>query len=295
MSSLQWSHRPQLRSPVLVVAFEGWNDAGDAATTAVRWLADRLDARSFASIDSEEFFDFTAVRPTVELIDGATRRIAWPDTDFAAATLPRGNHDVVFAVGHEPHLRWRTFCAAVMELAQALEVEMVITLGALLAETPHSRPTSVIGTSEDPDLITLLNLRRSTYEGPTGITGVLHDACRSAGVSSISLWAAVPTYVPGAPSPKAALALVERTTELLHLPLATIDLEIAAAAYERQIDELVNADEDTAAYVARLEAESADEDHNILEVIEEVEPLDEAQSDALVAEVERFLRRQGDD
>ncbi|MCU1455536.1 MAG: hypothetical protein JWN46_3682 [Acidimicrobiales bacterium] len=291
MGALQWSFRPKLRRPVLLAAFEGWNDAGDASTTAARWLGDRLRARPFATIDCEEFFDFTTVRPTVELVDGETRRIRWPDTELAAATLERGDRDVVIAVGHEPQLRWRTFSAAVIEVAEALDVEMVVTLGALLAEVPHSRPTSVIGTADDPELVRELHLAPSSYEGPTGITGVLHAACRAADIPSVSLWAAVPTYVPSAPSPKAALALVERAAELLHLPIVTTDLEIAAAAYERQIDDLVSTDEDTAAYVARLEEEADEEDEN---EDDGRPPLDEAQSDVLVAEVERFLRRQGD-
>ncbi|MCU1353826.1 MAG: hypothetical protein JWM05_3035 [Acidimicrobiales bacterium] len=291
MASLHWSHRPTLRRPVVLAAFEGWNDAGDAATTAARWLGDRLGARPFATIDSEEFFDFTSVRPIVELVDGETRHIAWPDTRLIAAKVPHAPRDLVIAIGHEPQLRWRTFCATIMEVAEALDAEMVVTLGALLAEVPHSRPTSVIGTGHDHELVQQLGLEPSTYEGPTGITGVLHAACRDAGLASVSLWAAVPTYVPGAPSPKAALALVERTTELLSIPISTTDLEIAAAAYERQIDELVSADEDTAAYVARLEEEADAEDDEVGDT-DELAEIDDAQSDMLVAEVERFLRRQ---
>jgi len=286
---VRWLHRPVLRRPTLVAAFEGWNDAGDASTNAVRWLANRFDARRFAALDPEEYFDFTSTPPRVELVDGETRRIVWPEAEFSAAALP-GRRDLVLLVGTEPQLRWPSFCRQVVETATTLGVETVITLGALLAEIPHSRPTSVIGTAYDRAVIERLGLHRSTYEGPTGIVGVLHDACQRAGLSSASLWAAVPTYVPGAPSPKAALALIERTAEIIGVPVITTDLEIAAASYERQINELVASDEDTAAYVARLEAEVDDDDSPELDDLD-----DDAQVDDLVEEVERFLRNPPDD
>jgi predicted ATP-grasp superfamily ATP-dependent carboligase len=211
-------------------------------------------------------------------------------------------------VGHEPHLRWRTYCKAVTEAADALDVSMVLTFGALLSDVPHSRPTAVSGTADDPDLIEQLALAPSTYEGPTGIVGVLHQACQARGIPSASLWAAVPTYVSGAPSPKATLALVERACDLLGLNLPVTDLQIASAAYERQIDELVEADEDTAAYVAGLEEAADDEERDAALEFggassgeshpeghpaahrEDLPPLEEADPDALVDEVERFLR-----
>lgn len=307
MSSLRWHHRPKLRQPVLVAAFEGWNDAGDAASGAARWMADRFGAELVATVDAEDFFDFTTTRPIVELTDDGKRSITWPDTELWSAATD-GPADLVILVGHEPHLRWRTYCRAVTEAADALDVSMVLTLGALLSDVPHTRPTAVSGTADDPDLIEQLDLTPSSYEGPTGIVGVLHAACQDRGIPSASLWAAVPTYVSGAPSPKATLALVERASNLLGLRQPVTDLQIATAAYERQIDELVEADEDTAAYVAGLE-EAADDEARDAELgfgggasgeshpeghpaagREDLAPLEEADPDALVEEVERFLR-----
>lgn len=291
MEPVRWTSRPTLRRPVLVAAFEGWNDAGDASSMAVRWLADRFRATSFATLDPEEFFDFTTTRPRVEMVDGESRQIVWPSTEFFAAPLPDGRRDLVVVVGTEPQLRWPTFCRQIVETAAQLDVELVVTMGALLAEVPHSRPTSVIGTAYDRGVIERLSLQPSSYEGPTGIVGVLHDAFHRAGVPSASLWAAVPTYVPGAPSPKAALALVERAAALIGTPVITTDLEIAAASYERQINELVEADDDTSSYVARLEME-ADDDSSETDEVErdEIEGFHDVPLDGFVEEVERYLR-----
>ena len=271
---------PRLRSPVLIAAFEGWNDAGEAATFATRYLADQWHARPFASIDPEEFFDFTSTRPQVRLDEGLVREIVWPANQLLAATVPGANVDVLLLIGTEPQLRWRTFCSEVIDVAQTYGTRMIVTLGALLAEVPHTRPVSVVGNAYDPEIIERLNLQPSRYQGPTGIVGVLHDAARRAGIPSASFWAAVPTYVPGAPSPKAALALIERTAELLAVPVQITELEIAAASYERQIDSLVADDDDTAAYVARLE-----HDADTPEVVD-----DELDEGDLIEEVERFLR-----
>ncbi|MEY2449635.1 MAG: hypothetical protein QOH79_3111 [Acidimicrobiaceae bacterium] len=278
MSHLIRTATPTLHQPVLVAAFEGWNDAGEAATFAARFLAERWDAEPFATIDPEEFFDFTSTRPHVQLDDDGQREIVWPTTTMSSASIPDADLDAIFVVGSEPQLKWRTFCEEIVDVAQEYEARLVVTLGALLAEIPHSRPVSVVGTAYDGSLVRRLGLTQSAYQGPTGIVGVLHDAFRQANIPSASLWAAVPTYVPNAPSPKAALALVERIAELLGVPMATTDLEIASASSERQIDELVADDEDTAAYVARLE-EAADDD-----------PDDEESHGDLIAEVERFLR-----
>jgi proteasome assembly chaperone (PAC2) family protein len=288
MDHVRWSERPSLRRPVLICAFEGWNDAGDASTTAARYLKDRWDGRPVADIDPEEFFDFSATRPQVRLDEGMQRAIDWPTNELFAATLPGSGADVLLLIGHEPQLRWRTFCRQVTEVAAGFEARLVVTLGALLADVAHSRPVSVIGTAYDPSVVARLRLRPSTYEGPTGIVGVLHAACRDAGIPSASLWAAVPTYVPAAPSPKAALALVERTAALLDVGVMTTDLEIASASYERQVSELVAADEDTADYVRRLE-EHADEDDDA------VPPLEDQDVDDLVEDIERFLRDRPDD
>jgi proteasome assembly chaperone (PAC2) family protein len=270
--------QPTLHQPVLVAAFEGWNDAGEAATFAARFLAERWDAEPFATIDPEEFFDFTSTRPHVQLDDDGQREIVWPSITMSSASINDAELDVIFVVGSEPQLKWRTFCNEIVKVASEYEARLVVTLGALLAEIPHSRPVSVVGTAYDGSLVRNLGLTPSAYQGPTGIVGVLHDSFRHVSIPSASLWAAVPTYVPSAPSPKAALALVERLVELLGVPMATTDLEIASASYERQIDELVADDDDTAAYVARLELASDEQ------------PDDDENHGDLIAEVERFLR-----
>jgi proteasome assembly chaperone (PAC2) family protein len=263
---------PELVNPLMIAAFEGWNDAGDAATTAARWMRDRWAPRVFAEIDPEEFFDFTATRPLVRLEDGE-RRIDWPLTELSAGG--EAGRDIVVVLGSEPQLRWRTFTDQVVDVAREVGAELVITLGALLAEVPHTRPTSVMATGDDPDM----GLAISQYEGPTGIVGVLHDGCNQAGLKSASLWAAVSAYVPGAPSPKAALALIERVSDLLDIPVMVTDLEIAAASYERQVSEVVTDDEEMTEYVERLE--------------ERYDGEDGVPSPAsLVEEVERFLRDQ---
>ena len=284
MEHVRWSSRPRLRNPVIIAAFGGWNDAGEAATTAARHLADVWATRPFASIDAEEFYDFSSTRPHVRLVDGMHREIVWPSNELSASSVLGSDLDVVVLLGTEPQLRWRTFCAEVLEIATEINARMLITLGALLAEVPHSRPVSVIGTGADPTLIDRYNLQRSRYEGPTGIVGALHDACNTSGLPSLSLWAAVPAYVQGAPSPKAALALVERASQLLAVPIETTELEIAAASYERQVSELVSGDTETTEYVEQLERRFDDEDHNPFGDDEE----------SLVDEVERFLRDQRD-
>ena len=280
MEHVRWiGERPHLHDPVLVLAFEGWNDAGDAASTALRWLRDRWASEPLAEIDGEDFYDFTSTRPHVRLTDGVTRSIDWPCVE-----LTWGNdagRDIVTMLGSEPQLHWQTFCRVVLDVAESLGVGFVVSLGALLAEVPHTKPINVIGTGTDPALIASLGLRRSGYEGPTGIVGVLHDAFGRVDVKSASLWAPVPAYVPGAPSPKAALALVQRAGSVLDVGLVTTDLEIASAAYERQVSEVVTDDDEMTEYVERLERRY-DEDRS--------GPL-EADVD-IVAEVERFLREQ---
>lgn len=272
-----------MRQPILVAAFEGWNDAGDASSNAVRWLHERWGAETFAHIDPEDFFDFSSTRPRVRLDDNRQREIVWPGFELSFASLPGHDRDAVILLGTEPQLRWRTFCEQVTGVAATFGVQLAVTLGALLADVSHAAPVSVIGTAYDPEVVDRLGLVRSSYEGPTGIVGVLHDALARAGVASASLWAAVPSYVPAAPSPKAQLALVERTCELLDISMMTTDLEIAAASYERQITMLVESDEETAAYVRALEERQDDDDE-----------APEREDGDLVAEVERFLKDQGD-
>ena len=293
MELLQWDQRPTLRRPVLIAAFEGWNDAGDGASAAGAYLARRWGAEPFARIDPEEFFDFTATRPEVR-IEGDVRAVDWPETRFSAAPLGPSGRDVVFVRGPEPQLRWRTFSGLVVEVARTLGVELVVTLGALLAEVPHTRPVPVTGTAQDGALGARLGLRPSRYEGPTGIVGVLHEAFARAGIPSASLWASVPAYVGQTPSPKATLALVSRVSELLGVHVPTVDLDVASAAYERQVDEVVSADEDATAYVRSLEevADAAGDGDDEDDDEDALDAGDLPGGDALAAEVERFLRDQ---
>jgi predicted ATP-grasp superfamily ATP-dependent carboligase len=283
MEHLVWHDRPPMHRPVMITAFEGWSDAGDSATSAVEYLADQWDATPVASIEAEEFFDFTATRPRVELDEFDQRQIVWPTNDVSAATVAGLDTDVLLLLGTEPQLRWRTFCRQVTDVAEALDVSMVITIGALLAEVPHTRPTSVMGSTSDTGLATRFGLRPSRYQGPTGITGVLQTACREAGLPAASIWAAVPSYVPGAPSPKATLALVQRVASMLDTSVEVDDLQLAALSYEQQLDELVREDEETMAYLSQLE-ERFDSDED-----------DFPTGVSLVEEVERFLRDQRND
>jgi proteasome assembly chaperone (PAC2) family protein len=265
---------------VLVGAFRGWNDGAQGASLATSFLAQAWEARRFANLDPEEFYDFQATRPHVALEDGITRRIDWPDTVFYHAPVPRTERDAILMLGIEPNLLWRTFCDEIVELATDLGVELVVTLGALLADVPHTRPAPVTGSASDPKLVEELGLAASRYEGPTGIVGVLHDACRRADLSSASLWAAVPHYASLAASPRAALALCERLAGLLGTEFDLADLERASAAYEQQVSEAVSADEETEAYVQELETRRdalGDE-------------LDVPSGDSLAAELTRFLR-----
>src|SRR5213083_2855067 len=280
MAELEISRRPALVRPVLIAAFRGWNDGGQGASLAAGYLAKTWDARRFAEIDPEGFFDFQATRPQVRLEEGFTRRIDWPETVFYHARPDGLDRDAVLLLGVEPNLRWRTFSGLIVDFARELEVELVVTLGALLADVPHTRPAPVTGNATDPDLIEQLGLQASRYEGPTGIVGALHDTCRAAGLPSASLWAAVPHYVSMTPSPRAAKALCDRLAALLDIPLDTTELDEASEAYMQQVSEAVAADEETAAYVEELEG-------RIDEVAEET---DLPSGDALAAELTRFLR-----
>ncbi len=212
MQPLIWESRPDgLRAPAMVCAFTGWNDAGDAASAALQFVGASLDASRFATLDPEEFFDFQAARPMIKLTEGKTREITWPSIEVYEARVPRAPRDLVLVGGPEPSMRWRTFCTAITDLAEAIGAQMVVTLGALLADVPHTRPVHITGLSSDEGLIERLgDVTTGNYEGPTGITGVLHAACAEAGIPSASLWASVPHYVAAAPNPKAALALVRR-------------------------------------------------------------------------------------
>ncbi len=271
-----WHSRPSLDHPILVAAFEGWNDAGDAASGAVQYLVDRFGGELVAEIDPEEFVDFTSTRPQAKIEPDGTRAVVWPTTRVYSVELPGDAGDALLMLGSEPQLKWRTFAEQVVSVAREAGCRLVVTLGALVAEVPHSRPVPVVGAVTDPDLQGQLGLAPSTYEGPTGIVGVVATACRDAGFPSAQLWAAVPTYVPTAPSPKATLALLEHTSEVLGMWIPTTDLEIAAASYERQVSELVQEDDETSDYVSQLETRHDDDA--------------EGAGRSLVEEVERFLR-----
>jgi len=282
---LRIDRQPELTRPILIAAFRGWNDGAQAATLAAGYLAKSWGAERFAEVDPEDFFDFQATRPHVSLEEGLTRRIDWPETVFYHARPDGLDRDVVLLLGIEPNLRWRTFGDLVVGLAQDLDVELMITLGALLADVPHTRPAPVTGSATDEELVERLGLSASRYEGPTGIVGVLHDVCRQRGIASASLWAAVPHYVSLTPSPRGALALCERLGTLIGATVDGDELEEAARSYEEQVSEAVASDEETAAYVDELERRA--------DQLEEATEL--PSGDALAAELTRFLREREQD
>lgn len=278
MNGVNWEHRPRMAKPVLVVAFGGWNDAGDAATGAIRFLAGKWHARSFATIDPEDYFDFSQSRPIVRIDDAVTREIEWPTNRFTATSKPK-TCNVLFLHGTEPQLRWKTFCSTIIEVAQSLGVREIITLGSLLTDVPHTRPSPITVATRDSYMIDHFKMTPAQYEGPTGVVAVLNHMAHEAGMESTSLWASVPHYVAQTPSPKAMLALVKATTDLLSVEIDTDDLEQAADAYESQVTELVSSDEDIANYVAQLEL--SDDEESIVDV------------DGIADEAQQFLREQG--
>lgn len=280
---LTYHDKLDLNGPVTIAAFRGWNDAGDSASFAAQHLARVWEANLVASIDPEEFYDFQAVRPHVELDESKGRRITWPSNEFFASRLPGHSHDVLILIGTEPSHRWKTFSRLVVEVAREAGSSLVITLGALLADVPHTRPVPLTGTAGDPDLIERMNLQRSRYEGPTGIVGVLHDQCARAGIGSVSLWAAIPHYLSVTPNPKGALALVDKVVGLTGISADVSDLERAGRAYEERVTEVVDSDEDVRGYVRLLEERNDDR-------FEGVDLGDLPSGDALADELERFLR-----
>ncbi|HEY1565123.1 MAG TPA: PAC2 family protein [Gaiellaceae bacterium] len=285
MSELIVSSRPDLRRPVLVAAFRGWNDGGQGATLGGSYLARQWGAESFAEIEPENFYDFQAVRPHVSLEEGLTRKLEWPANTFLHAPIPDADRDAVILLGAEPNLRWKTYSGLVLELTQELGVELVITLGSLLADVPHTRPAPVSAAASDPSLVEELGVEPSRYEGPTGIVGVLLDACRQAEIPSVSLWAAVPHYVSLAPSPRAALALCRRLGELVGTDIDLAELEQAAEEYAEQVTEAVASDAETASYVEELERR--------VDMMEAAEDLPSGES--LAAELTRFLRERDEE
>jgi proteasome assembly chaperone (PAC2) family protein len=302
---LQIEHRPELEHPVLIAAFRGWNDGAQGASLAGGYLAKIWNAQQFASIDPEDFYDFQATRPMVSLVEGITRRIDWPDNDFYHASPEGLGRDAMLLLGVEPNLRWPMFCEDVINVARQTGCEMVVTLGALLGDVPHTRKIRCTGSATDETLATRLGMQRSRYEGPTGIVGVLHDSARRTGFASASIWVPVPHYVATAPNPKATHALLECLGALLDIGLEMTELEIAASAWERSVDEVVAGDADAQSYVERLEhrydesieADDDKDDEDDAEVDEEdwLDEDDLPSGESLAEDFERYLREQGDE
>ena len=290
MSDVIWRERPELRAPVLVSAFKGWNDAGEAASAALSYIRDSFDSRDVARIDPEEFYDFTAVRPNVKLSGGSTRSIEWPENNFSVAPVPGAEADLVMLQGVEPSLRWRRFTEDVITTARELDVRLVITLGALLADVPHSRPVGITGITSDEALVERLGFEPPSYEGPTGIVGILQSACVDAGLPVVSIWASVPHYVAASPNPKVALALVRAFEGATGLAVDGAELETAAEDYERQVTAAVASDPEVRAFVERLETAMDD--------AQAENPPDEGQlpsADTIASDFQRFLRQRGPD
>lgn len=287
----------ELRRPVLITAFAGWNDAAEAATLAVDFLRKKLDAKVIAEIDPEEFYDFTVVRPQIRLENSIVRKVKWPKISISIARLEYADRDLIFIKGPEPQLKWKRFASTIFELAEDLGVEMVISLGALLADYPHTRPVRVIATSNNPAMVETQGLIPSSYEGPTGIIGILTAWFEKGGIPGASLWANIPHYITQTPSPKGARALVEKLLELLSFRIDTLELDIATTEYDRQIALIIDNDEEAKAYIAQLEA-SRD-----LELVEDdpVDPnpfegqIESGSIDSLTEEVQNFLRNHKND
>jgi proteasome assembly chaperone (PAC2) family protein len=287
VDSLTWEgDLPHLRSPIMVCAFRGWNDAAAAASTALTAVANSLDAEQIASLDPEDYFDFQSTRPTISMDEGQTRRIEWPENNVFAVRVPSADRDLVLFDGTEPNLRWRTFSETIATVADALGVEMIISLGALIAEVSHTLPVPITGLASSAELVEELELERSSYEGPTGIVGVVHDLCRQNGIDSASLWAAVPHYVAAVPNPKAALALLRRLEGLTGIAVEASELEEETTDYEEQIGRAVAANPEIEDLVTRIEAEQAD-------LLSDEGELPNA--DTLAREFQRFLRQRGDE
>jgi proteasome assembly chaperone (PAC2) family protein len=288
----------QLRRPIIIMAFSGWNDAAESATAAARYLSQLWSSRPFASVDPEEFYHFGLSRPYVRFKTGSRseREIVWPATEFSVAQPSQLDRDIVVGVAIEPHLKWRTYCETVLALARRCRASLVLTLGALLAEVAHTQPVRLVGSSYDPELSARLGLRPTRYEGPTGIVGVLNTACRDAGVPQMSLWANVPHYVSGIENPRAALALVRRVLTMLDTEADLADLREAAEQFDQNLSTIVAQNAKIAEYVRKLERKGADEDDEPsapAEKVEPAEPKDELPpAGDLVAEIEQFLRQQ---
>jgi len=273
---------PQLVSPVLVAAFEGWNDAGDAASGAVEHLELVWDAQPLTELDPDDYYDFQVNRPTVSLVDGVSRRITWPTTRFSYCRPPGAEFDLVLMHGIEPNMRWRAFCRELLGVIRELGVHTVVTLGALLSDTPHTRATQVSGTAYDAESARRFDLERSRYEGPTGIVGVLQDACVASGIPAISFWAGVPHYVSQPPNPKATLALLHRVEEVLDVPIPLAELPQQSDEWQKLVDEMAAEDDEVTEYIRNLEERDDEIDRS---------EMGQASGDAIAREFERYLRR----
>ncbi|CAB4916033.1 unannotated protein [freshwater metagenome] len=288
MPPLIWESRPDgLRAPALLCSFSGWNDAGEAASSALRFLGSQFGATRFAKLDPDEFFDFQETRPTIRLVDGRTREVEWPTVEIWAARVPRAPRDLIIVSGPEPSMRWRGFCSSLLELSEALGVQMSITVGALLADVPHTRPVPLVGLASDDSLIDPASLSPTSYEGPTGITGVVYSAFQDAGIPSVSLWASVPHYVAAAPNPKASLALVRKIESLVGIAVDASELERAALDYERRVSAAVSGDDGVRRFVERLE-QAADAE------LPELDEEDVPSGDVIARDFQRFLNQRGD-
>ncbi len=285
MDPIVWEREPpSLRSPVLVASFSGWNDAANAASTALGAIADSLETELVATIDPEEFFDFQANRPTIEISDGLLQGFEWPDNPIVAATAEGAARDLLLISGTEPSTRWRTFCSAVLDVAERCGVESVVTFGSLIADVAHSRPVPITGLATDDEMIEQLGFEDVSYDGPTGVLGVFHGACRERGMSAASLWAAVPHYAAAVPNPKAGLALLRRLEGMIGIAVEASELEEAAASFEKQVTQAVAANPEIKEMVERLE-EQQDE---VAEFTQEDVP----SGDAIAQDFQRFLRQQ---
>ena len=284
MEGLTWERRPELRDPFLICAFKGWNDAADSATTALEFLARKWSAERVAAIDPDDFFDFQVTRPHVRLTEGQTREIVWPELVLFSGHVAGSDRDALLLTGPEPNMRWRALTRIVVELAREAEVGMVVSLGALLADVPHTRPVQITGIAGDPALAERLGSSQTRYEGPTGIVGVLQDGCRRAGLGCASLWAAVPHYVAAVPSPKAALGLVRTMERLLEIEVEADELETASSEYEERLDEAVANEPEVRSLVERLEQQLDEEDISFGDL---------PSGDSIAREFQRFLRDQG--
>ncbi|MEY2642332.1 MAG: hypothetical protein RLZZ368_979 [Actinomycetota bacterium] len=313
LEHVRWIRRPELRRPHVIAAFTGWNDAADAASMALKTLIERLGAAPLAEIDPEEFTDFATIRPHVRLSDASNRHIVWPTVSMWSVSS--NDQDLILVLGPEPALRWKLFCKQIIGVAQTYQAQSLISLGALLADVPHRHPTQVLGTAVDQDMIDAHDLQRSRYEGPTGIVGVLNDSAQRAGLSTASLWAAVPAYAAQLPSPKAAAALIDRLAEIVGCDAPTAVLDEQYDEYEAAIDQIIENDPSMASYLERLENMDDEDDYEEDEYSydesdddDDMTPSEPSSdivggpiteesldSEAFLEEVEQFLRSQHDD